>query len=343
MEIDDSIAQLAAKLDAWFESHSAVFTSDDPPAQADALVRGFAIAKEFDALKGQALAALAALAENADASASNERIAALTHGFEAGAKLSHALHDEFGDRDGEATALRSMDAIAKALNTAGAGRTALSALLDSPDAGVRASAGAYLIDLMPDQVIPVLREIDKRGGGSSAASTAHWAWLRWRQQSSVGAAKEEKAGAVGAGDAASFREFADRYRHGIVVRLKRICELGDAGEAQDRFLIVSLAERPQDYVQCVFDTWTRILCEAASGFFYTEPRSYWLPEESVAALARLGFSTDDSASNFRMWLDLPVPPDLNAIADLLLRALHDAYGARERTLLVLHTCWRSQR
>src|SRR6202035_4848264 len=77
-----------------------------------------------------------------------------------------------------------------------------------------------------------------------------------------------------------------------------------------------------------FDTRTKMLCEASSGFFYTEPRSYWLPPQAVAALARLGFLTDDSTGNFRIWFDVADPPDFNAIADFMLKALHDGYGAR---------------
>ena len=97
------------------------------------------------------------------------------------------------------------------------------------------------------------------------------------------------------------------------------------------FLIVYLGGRPQDYVQCVFDTRTEMLCEAASGYFDSkpdEPRAYRLPARSIDALGRLGFSTDDSANNFQIWFDVPEPPDLNRIADFILKALHDGYGAR---------------
>ena len=42
----------------------------------------------------------------------------------------------------------------------------------------------------------------------------------------------------------------------------------------------------------------------------------------------MGFDTDNSKGNFK--IDLPVadPPDFNAAADFILRALHDGYGAR---------------
>ena len=73
-----------------------------------------------------------------------------------------------------------------------------------------------------------------------------------------------------------------------------------------------------------------MLCEASSGFYDTappEPRSH-LPAGAVAALGRLGFSTDDSAGNFQIWFDVPDPPDFDRIADFTLKTLHDAYDAR---------------
>jgi hypothetical protein len=133
--------------------------------------------------------------------------------------------------------------------------------------------------------------------------------------------------ATAAPDAGGYQELFRRYHCAVVDRLEQIYELGDHPD-QDAFLIIDFPDRPQDYVQCAFDSETKILCEASSGFFFTEPRSYWLPPEAVAALGRLGFSTDDSAGNFRIWIDVTDPPDLNAIADIMLKALHDGYGAR---------------
>jgi len=134
--------------------------------------------------------------------------------------------------------------------------------------------------------------------------------------------------AAAAHDSDSYRQLLIQYRCPVVDRLEQIYETGGPSDDQDRFLIIDFRNRPQDYVQCVFDTRTKMLCEASSGFFYTEPRSYWLPPQAVAALARLGFSTDDSAGNFRIWFDVADPPDFNAIADFMLKALHDGYGAR---------------
>jgi hypothetical protein len=131
--------------------------------------------------------------------------------------------------------------------------------------------------------------------------------------------------------ATSFRALLVEYRCPVVDRLEQIYKSIDHAHPQNLFLIVYLGGRPQDYVQCVFDTRTEMLCEAASGYFDSkpdEPRAYRLPARSIEALGRLGFSTDDSANNFQIWFDVPEPPDLNRIADFILKALHDGYGAR---------------
>jgi hypothetical protein len=129
----------------------------------------------------------------------------------------------------------------------------------------------------------------------------------------------------------TFHDLLVQYRCPVVDRLQRIYEADGPADDQDRFLIVDFPNRPQDYVQCVFDSRSKMLCEASSGFFYDapdKPRTYRLPAAAIAALGRLGFSTDDSAGNFRIWFDVANPPDFNAIADFMLKALHDGYGAR---------------
>jgi hypothetical protein len=329
MDVDKSIVRLGEKLDAWWDGFSPMLDSEDRVAQGEALLRGFAIAKEFDRLKADGLAAITALLDRHDSVADEERVASLIRGFEFGARLADTLHDEFRDTaDGETKVVRLMDAIVKALDTIGSGRAALATLLDHPDPGVRALAGAYLIDLLPERVGPILRQIEEEARGRSAGFRAHWALLAWQREGKSRGNPEERTVGGATQHSETYRELLIQYRRPIVDRLVRIYEAGDASDAQDRFLIIDFPSHPQDYVQCVFDTRTKMLCEASSGFFYTEPRSHWLPAQSIAALGRLGFSTDDSAGNFRIWLDVADPPDFNAIADFMLRALHDGYGAR---------------
>jgi len=137
--------------------------------------------------------------------------------------------------------------------------------------------------------------------------------------------------AAAAQDAGIYHDLLVQYRCPVVDRLEQIYEAADSSDPQNWFLIVYFAARPHDYVQCVFDTRTRMLCEASSGFYdnvASEPRSRWLSASAIAALGRLGFSTDDSAGNFQIWFDVADPPDFNRIADFILKALHDGYDAR---------------
>lgn len=48
----------------------------------------------------------------------------------------------------------------------------------------------------------------------------------------------------------------------------------------------------------------------------------------MAALGRIGFDADGSAGNFRIDRAISAPVDFAALADLMLRALHDGYGAQ---------------
>jgi hypothetical protein len=184
MDIDDAIVQLGAKLDAWWEDDiSPLLDSEDRVAQAKALRSGFELAKEFDHLKADGLAAITALLARQDETTEEHRVASLIRGFEFGARLADTLHDEFHDiADGENKVVRLMDEIVIALNAIGSGRAALAVLLDHPDAGVRADAGGYLIDLMPQRVVPILRQIEAKADGSCASFTAHWALLAWKRE-----------------------------------------------------------------------------------------------------------------------------------------------------------------
>ena len=59
--------------------------------------------------------------------------------------------------------MRLTDGIVKALDRIGSGRAALAVLLDHRDPGVRALAGVYLIDLLPERVSPILRQVEEEG------------------------------------------------------------------------------------------------------------------------------------------------------------------------------------
>ncbi|MEZ5826910.1 MAG: hypothetical protein R3D30_07310 [Hyphomicrobiales bacterium] len=131
-------------------------------------------------------------------------------------------------------------------------------------------------------------------------------------------------------DAMTLHTFLLTYRCAVVERLQMIHDNRD--RKRDRFIVLAMRLRPQSYVQCIFlDGDRRVLCEASSGFYATpavQDRSYRLPEYRVAALARLGFSTDDSEGNFQKLITFDGEPDLAVIADLILSTLYEVYDAR---------------
>lgn len=186
MKFDESIAALGEKLDAWLEGDLAVFTSQDRTAWAKALLDGFAITNELDKLIAEASTAIELLLGPQNKAPVEERTASLVRAFELAAQLKTALH-QLGDTDSSNALVLKMNSIAGMLDETPAGRPVLAALLDHSNDSVRASAGAYLVDLMPDRVVPILREIDQNGGGTSADFTAHWALRDWEL-------KRQKAG-----------------------------------------------------------------------------------------------------------------------------------------------------
>ena len=166
------------------------------------------------------------------------------------------------------------------------------------------------------------------GGGRRTAGffSTSWLWL------ALLLAPLQSAAAAGS----TLRALLVEYRCAVVDRLERIYEAGDRARSRNRYLAITAPDHPHGYVQCLFyDGRAKLLCEASSGFYYHEPRTFFLHPDAIAALGRLGFSTDDSEGNFRIELDLADPPDFNAIADLMLRALHDASGARAGDAVLL--------
>lgn len=135
----------------------------------------------------------------------------------------------------------------------------------------------------------------------------------------------------------SLRHFLAAYRCSVVDRLERIYQAGDPSVHRNRYIVVSVSGHSQSYVQCMFfDDRRKMLCEASSGYYSNkegEPRTFWLSRDARAALRALGFSTDDVAGNHALEFDVKTPPDFNAIADLILKALHDAYDARAESRL----------
>lgn len=184
MNFDESIAALGEKLDAWLESDLGPFTSQDRTGWAKALVSGVEIANELDKLISEAFAAIELLLGTQSRISVEEHTASLVRAFALAAQVKAALH-QLGDTDNSNKLMLKMNSITETLDETPSGRAALAALLCHSNASVRASAGAYLVNLMSDRVVPILREIDQKGGGTSADFTAHWALLDWELKQKV--------------------------------------------------------------------------------------------------------------------------------------------------------------
>ena len=183
MKIDNSIAQLAARLDKWFESDFEALTGEDLTDRGQALVGGIEIVKALDRIKADGLNALSRLIGEASVKTDEEQVALLVRAFEFGAKLKHTLSDELSDVDGANAAVGQTNAITERLDAIGSGRRlALAPLLKHTDAGLRVSAAAYLIGLIPERALPVLREVNDSERANSAHFTAFWAIARWESE-----------------------------------------------------------------------------------------------------------------------------------------------------------------
>jgi len=126
------------------------------------------------------------------------------------------------------------------------------------------------------------------------------------------------------------QEFLATYRCAVAERLAIIHANRD--REMDRFLIIALKFVPENYVQCLFlDGDRRMLCEASSGFYAQLPgenQHYRVSAEGLAALARLGFSTDGNEGNFQRIVAFSGDPDLESVATLILSTLYEVYGVR---------------
>jgi hypothetical protein len=119
-------------------------------------------------------------------------------------------------------------------------------------------------------------------------------------------------------------------------------------DGRARFLTVTVTERPQAFVRCMFDD-DAVYCEASAFYDGTLSRKVPLPAQAVAALQKLGFAATTDGHNFSYRRAFRGAPDFDAVAILMLTALHDAYGVREDTELdvdapfagdLITVCWR---
>ena len=137
-----------------------------------------ALTKDIQAALAEQRAAMVASIERVQGATDDEvRVARLVDAFATCALTQITAYHDFGDDETVDRAIELKHAIAASLDAIAPGRReALAELLDSPFAGVRASAGAHLLNanLLRERVVAILQEIERTVAGS-AGWTAFWA------------------------------------------------------------------------------------------------------------------------------------------------------------------------
>ena len=140
-----------------------------------------------------------------------------------------------------------------------------------------------------------------------------------------------------AGAQAARDGFVADYRCVVVRILLDVHGSGDRAREDNRFLVLALHGRSQRYVQCAFfDEDRHLMCEASSGFFGPKAgeAGHFRPDpRAVARFGALGFSTDGSQGNFQKVVPVAGTDTFETVADLLLGALYDGFGASRFTSL----------
>ncbi len=156
--------------------------------------------------------------------------------------------------------------------------------------------------------------------------------VKWRSALAVGAfiIAALSIGSVAAADD-GVSDFVNTYQCSLAGLIAKIEANPNKSDTQDRFIILSLPRPIAAYVQCAFDTGDREgICEASSGYWNNPWEKPHFSAVQLAALARLGFSTDGSHGNFQQHMHFPpTGPDPDALAGLMLRALYEGYGAHK--------------
>lgn len=113
----------------------------------------------------------------------------------------------------------------------------------------------------------------------------------------------------------------------------RLSQIHASPDKKARYIILSDVSQPEHYVQCLFiEGDTRMLCEAASGFYRAkqgEERVKLVSPQGLSALKGLGFSVDDSEGNFQVFANTATTADFPTVAELMLTALYRGYEKRQ--------------
>jgi hypothetical protein len=125
-------------------------------------------------------------------------------------------------------------------------------------------------------------------------------------------------------------DFVETYQCSLAGLIAKI-EAHHDKPGDDRFIVLALPGSTARYVQCAFDHHDREgLCEASSGWWNNSWERPHFSTGQLATLAQLGFSTNGAHGNFQQQMHFPPGgPDPYALADMMLSALFEGYGARK--------------
>jgi hypothetical protein len=125
-------------------------------------------------------------------------------------------------------------------------------------------------------------------------------------------------------------DFVATYQCSLAGLIEKIHAHHSKPSEKGRFVVLALPVQTGSYVQCAFDRRDHEgLCEASSGWWDPRYKPHFTSAQ-LAALTQLGFSTKVSRGNFPQQMHFPADgPDPYALANLLLSALYEGYGARK--------------
>jgi hypothetical protein len=170
--------QRVRERDTLLEQLDAAIAARNPSKEAALGMRLAAMTKALREAEAEQRAAMEAAVARAEAARDDgTRVTLLLEAFVTCALGEIVAHDDFADRETARRAVAHKHRIVAALDAIGRGqRAALERLLESPFAGVRASASAHLLNagLRHARVVPMLQQIEEEVWGS-AGWTAFWA------------------------------------------------------------------------------------------------------------------------------------------------------------------------
>jgi hypothetical protein len=174
---EDRIEQLMQEVEQLGGKFIEPGAAGDLDAVRPIIVRMAEIERDLKAIQSSQMATLTGLIDDrprGDPGGEAERIARLLRAFEFSARLKKIASDVICDSDIQDQWVDQSNKIVTVLDAVDPGRQHLIGLLDHPIPDVRASAGAYVMEVAPERALPVLRAVYESERGFSAGWTAFW-------------------------------------------------------------------------------------------------------------------------------------------------------------------------